>query len=513
MTCPPRNKIEEVVLNYIRPTRIQLRLLNNLYRWIRGILEGCLRERGLEAVIESVGSFAKGTLLRDKAEIDVFVLIRNVDDEWIKSEAEGLLRACLAPRVPLLVKYSQHPYVTVELMGLEADIVPALLVDRPRRKGLGVERTPFHTRYVLSRLTACQRDEVRLLKSFLKGLGVYGAEAHVRGFSGYLAELLVITYGSFREVLKEASKWKPPIYVDPEGLGDPQVLARRYPESPLIVVDPVDPERNAAAAVSLESLSTFITAARLYLERPSKTFFHVFQGPPRRPAPGISVIAECIGDYDSMPPEIVWSKARRAAETLYREARRAGFHIARYWFWTDEASRTELGLLAEAGVLPEYEYVEGPAPWEGQGRPERFIEKRLSRGEPVWISHTGRLAGMRRRRWTRLDDFVVDWLERVGKGILRARECEVRVEQCMRELGGDPAWQRLPGWSLRARWLGRSAPSRLLSEAPMPGRMAGSRGLTRRLRVPFKGRAMGTGKGPCIHSTSGLQERLRRGSN
>ena len=444
MSCPERSSLEEEVLEAIRPTRVQLRLLGALYRWIRGILESCLEARGLEAVVEPVGSFAKGTLLRDKAEIDVFVLFKGVGDEWIHREAEGLLRSCLSPRIPVVVKYSQHPYVTVEAMGLEADVVPAVYVERPRRRGLGVERTPFHTRYVSSRLAPCQRDDVRLLKSFLKGLGVYGAEAHVRGFSGYLAELLVISYGSFRGVLEAAAAWRPPVYVDPEGTGDPETLRRRYPESPLIVVDPVDPERNAAAAVSVESLATLVAGARLYLEAPSKAFFHAFTPQPPPPAPGVQVVAECHGDYASRPPEVVWSKARRAAETLYAEARRAGFPVARYWFWTDESRIVEVGLLAEDSTIPEYEYVEGPAPWEGWARAERFIEKRLSRGEPVWISPSGRLAGMRRRKWTRLDAYVADWLDRVGGRVLGAVECRVRAEPCSGASRGPclatPAW-------------------------------------------------------------------------
>jgi len=43
------------------------------------------------------------------------------------------------------------------------------------------------------------------LKQFMKGIGVYGSELRRRGFSGYLTELLVINYGSFLGVLKEAS--------------------------------------------------------------------------------------------------------------------------------------------------------------------------------------------------------------------------------------------------------------------------------------------------------------------
>jgi tRNA nucleotidyltransferase (CCA-adding enzyme) len=36
----------------------------------------------------------------------------------------------------------------------------------------------------------------------MKGTGVYGAEAKVEGFSGYLTELLVINYGSFPKALE-----------------------------------------------------------------------------------------------------------------------------------------------------------------------------------------------------------------------------------------------------------------------------------------------------------------------
>ncbi len=37
---------------------------------------------------------------------------------------------------------------------------------------------------------------------------------------------------------------------------------------PLIVVDPVDPHRNVAAALSLQTLSEFVVASRNYLEKP-----------------------------------------------------------------------------------------------------------------------------------------------------------------------------------------------------------------------------------------------------
>ena len=42
----------------------------------------------------------------------------------------------------------------------------------------------------------------------MKGVGVYGAEIRVGGFSGYLCELLTLSFGSFTDILKAVSDWK-----------------------------------------------------------------------------------------------------------------------------------------------------------------------------------------------------------------------------------------------------------------------------------------------------------------
>ncbi|MEB3774463.1 MAG: nucleotidyltransferase domain-containing protein, partial [Desulfurococcales archaeon] len=241
------------ILGLVRPTPTQYTLLSRLYRIVESRLRPCLERLGLRTVVEAEGSYAKGTLLSDKWEIDVFVVV-DADRRWIREESLGVLLDCLQG-LPVVTKYSQHPYVTVSLMGMEADVVPVKMVGSPG-EALGVERTPFHTRWVRERITEDLADEVRLLKSFLKGIGVYGAETARGGFSGYLAEVLTITYGGFMEVLREASRWRPPVRVDPVGHGDWGVLERKYRGYPLIVVDPVDPVRNLAGAVTLRSLST-----------------------------------------------------------------------------------------------------------------------------------------------------------------------------------------------------------------------------------------------------------------
>src|SRR2546427_17728 len=115
--------------------------------------------------------------------------------------------------------------------------------------------------------SVAQRDQVRLLKAFCDGVGVYGAEAKVQGFSGYLCELLVLRYGTFRGVLEAASRWRRGEVIELDTRP-----ARSFPE-PLVLIDPIDAERNVASAVGEESLGTFLHAAKAFLKRPRVEFF------------------------------------------------------------------------------------------------------------------------------------------------------------------------------------------------------------------------------------------------
>ncbi len=63
------------------------------------------------------------------------------------------------------------------------------------------DRSPFHTLYVANSLDNYKKNQVRLLKKFLRSLNVYGAEISRKGFSGYVSEILIIKFGSFLSTL------------------------------------------------------------------------------------------------------------------------------------------------------------------------------------------------------------------------------------------------------------------------------------------------------------------------
>src|SRR5207247_7141035 len=85
------------------------------------------------------------------------------------------------------------------------------------------DRTPYHTEFMQTHLTPELRLEARLLKKFAKGIGAYGAEIKLGGFSGMLIDTLALYYHSFMETIRQASSWtkgtileigKAPIIID-----------------------------------------------------------------------------------------------------------------------------------------------------------------------------------------------------------------------------------------------------------------------------------------------------------
>lgn len=216
-----------------------------------------------------VGSVAKGTHLKDP-DVDIFMRFP-VSVTRDQLEKMGIAIGKTVLQDPVL-KYAEHPYVRGRRGRIAIDLVPCYRIADSSKKMSAVDRTPFHTVYVNARASAHQKNEIRLLKRFFKGTGVYGADARIRGFSGYLCELLVLSLGDFRSVVTAMSGWSPGTTIIPPDASVGKKLGDA--DSCLIVPDPVDSDRNVAAAMDRNSFAMSVIAARHYLEKPSITFFH-----------------------------------------------------------------------------------------------------------------------------------------------------------------------------------------------------------------------------------------------
>ncbi len=330
------------VLKKVKPSAKKEKLVSEL----REKLLSTAKSFSARAMI--CGSVAKGTWLADKNELDLFLLFpEDMDRKEFEQKGLGIAKKIASKlKAKWELEYAEHPYLKAlakhgkEIFDL--DIVPCY--DAPAEKiKSAVDRTPHHVKFILENISEEQKDQTRLLKKFLAGAGCYGADLRTSGFSGYLSELLILKYGNFQKVLESASNWAAGTSID---LKNPSIahaeLFKKF-HTPLIFIDPVDPNRNVAAAVSAESLYKFIFAAQNFLKSPSEKFFFPV---PQKPL-GSAEIKKQIksrGTYlcaikfprPKIHGDIVWTQLKKLLKSFERALHTAGFKLLKTESYFDE---------------------------------------------------------------------------------------------------------------------------------------------------------------------------------
>ncbi|PSQ05180.1 CCA tRNA nucleotidyltransferase [Halobacteriales archaeon QS_6_71_20] len=258
-----------------------------------------------------VGSTARGTWLAGDRDIDLFVRFPTALSR--ERLAECGLRVGHAVLPDGEEEYAEHPYVVGTVDGFDVDLVPCYDVAAATEIRSAVDRTPFHNEYLSARLDDDLAGDVRVLKAFLKGVGVYGSDLRTRGVSGYLAELLVLEHGGARGTLAAVADWRPPVRLDPEGHGTAEF------DDPLVVVDPTDPERNVAAVLSGDNLARLQHHARDLLADPRPEPFE-----PDDPAPlSPDAVREHVRRRGTAPLAVAFDAPDLVDDQLYPQLRRS----------------------------------------------------------------------------------------------------------------------------------------------------------------------------------------------
>jgi tRNA nucleotidyltransferase (CCA-adding enzyme) len=345
---------------------------------------GRAREHLLEAVREAAGrrssplaraviagSAARETFLTDRLDVDLFLLFPpDLSDDRLREEGLALAQAVLQNPSR---RYAEHPYLRGTFDGFTVDAVPGFAVTDPSRPRSPVDRTPFHQEYLAARETPALAAEIRLAKQFLRVLGVYGSEARTEGFSGYLLELLVLRFGSFRGLLRAARDWSVPVRLEAPGREPPRLPA----EVALVLADPVDPNRNVASALSRRNLATVILAARGYLEAPDRSWF-VLRGPQPLPrAEALRRLSERASHVSvirlprpALVDDTLYPQLRKAERAVAEELVRAGFLVLGS---ASAAGETELVLLVELAFAHRPAVRPRPGPPAGLDRAGDFL--------------------------------------------------------------------------------------------------------------------------------------------
>ncbi|MBW2963434.1 CCA tRNA nucleotidyltransferase [Candidatus Woesearchaeota archaeon] len=225
------------------------------------------------------GSGAKGTWLKGVHDVDIFILF---DYKKYKEKSHKLADELEKRLKKKFKKYSRlhgsRDYFQIKEDGFTYELVPILKIKKAAEAVNITDISPLHAEWVRKKSNEKIRDDIRLAKAFCKAQDLYGAESYIRGFSGYVLEILVIYYRGFERFLEKAKSWREKQVIDPEKwYADREAAIASLNESklhsPIILIDPVDKDRNAAAALGREKFLVLKEKAVQFLKKPAEDFF------------------------------------------------------------------------------------------------------------------------------------------------------------------------------------------------------------------------------------------------
>ena len=310
------------------------------------------------------GSGAKGTWLKT-FDADIFVLFDYKKYKDKSDKISDILEKNLKKKFKKLIKlHGSRDYFQIKENNFTFEIVPILKINKAEQAKNITDVSPLHSNWVKKHKKLV--NEIKLTKQFCQAQNIYGAESHIKGFSGYVCEILAAYYGSFLNLIKNAAKWQDKVVVDVEkyyrGRDVFKIVNTSKLISPLIVIDPVQKDRNAAAALSINKFEAFRKAAKEFLKNPSKEFFikknlySLFSELKNKNKKLIIIEAEPLaGKID-----VVGSKLMKTFEFLKKKLQNYDFVIfSSEWEW-NKNSNAFFYFLLDKNPLPKTIEIQGP---------------------------------------------------------------------------------------------------------------------------------------------------------
>ncbi len=309
-----------------------------------------------DAKAEMGGSGKKGTWLKGMHDIDIYVKFN--PKKYKNEEISEILRKELKSKFGKIdILHGSRNYYQIHKGDYTIELIPIMDIKKVEDHQNITDVSPFHAKWVLKHKKS---DEIRLAKSFCKAQNCYGAESYIQGFSGYVLEILTIHYGSFEKLVKEVSKWKRKVFLDPQN--HRTKLARSKTQSPLVLIDPVQPDRNAAAALGRKKFNRFIQACQKFLKNPT---IHAFEKKEvtiselKRRAKDKKLILLQVRPL-SGKTDVIGAKLVKVLRYIRKQLMIHDFKIYDYnWKW-NKKYKALLWFIIGDEILPKFKEHEGP---------------------------------------------------------------------------------------------------------------------------------------------------------
>ena len=345
------------------------------------------------------GSYAKETWTPEKIDIDIFVKFKKSTKEKDFEKISKKIGFDSLKKFKPYVRYSEHPFVEADINGVGVNIVPCYDIKKGEWKS-AADRSTFHTEFMSEKLTGQMKDDIRFLKCFLKINGMYGAEIAKQGFSGYVCEVLVYYLGSFDNVLKKITKLK-----NNEIIGD---SPRKF-ESPIVIIDPIDRNRNLGAAISMDNVTSFILIARNFLKKNSISYFKEKSknSIPVELAKNTLIVSF---KYKKRSDDIIYGQIKRAASSIESQMIKEGFNVLRNDAVAYDETNASLLFLLESLNISKNEIRTGPVVFSSDFS-TKFIHINSKKSKLMWTDKEGRLQSLQTRRYENAKSYLSDLIK------------------------------------------------------------------------------------------------------
>ncbi len=402
MTKDRIEAIFEKTISRVKPEKQVFKEVDDTIKKINALL----KKNKIKAVCVAGGSYAKGTILKNDFDIDLFV---RFDYDYRSRDISKLLGRALKPLKPELV-HGSRDYYQLKKKSLLFEMVPVLKINNYKQAVNVTDMSPLHVDYVKKHLSKKPRlgSEIRLAKQFCKAVKVYGAESYIRGFSGHVLDLMIIYYGSFENLLMQASVWGGKVVLDPAShLKDPmKQLNKSKTQSPLIIVDPIQPDRNAAAAVSREKFELFKDKAKEFLEKPSEECFAIKKL--RVKELKAKAKKECLVVLKAKPlkgkEDVIGAKVMKSFEHIKKHLKKHDFTLIEAG-WEFEEKKSTLYYIVKKEKLSDKVVLKGPP------AREKVNVKRFKSKHKKVLEKKGRFFAEEKRKYKTPEKLIKDLIK------------------------------------------------------------------------------------------------------
>jgi tRNA nucleotidyltransferase (CCA-adding enzyme) len=381
-------------LKLVEPAQKEIKTVDEVAKRSFDLVKGAASKFDGIVDVAFGGSYAKGTWLKGDVDVDIFVKIRpDVKEGEFEKIGKELGFQALRSYKPYL-RYSQHPYVEALVDKIRVNVVPCYDVERGKWIS-AADRSPYHTKFIINSFDNEKKREARLLKKFMKTVGVYGAEIAKNGFSGYVCEVLILKYGSFMNVLKAAAEF-----------GENQVISIEKENkdivstfnSALIILDPVDQKRNLGTAISHESVGRMILVSRRFISKPELRYFAgnaMTKKAMQKFADNIIVVKF---KHKKRSQDIIWGQLKSSMNAIAKQLGIHGFKVIRSACATDQEENSVFAFMLESMHLPKMIVKQGPKVFQHKDS-IKFLEKNLQ-GNLLWVGNDGRILALVNNKFT-----------------------------------------------------------------------------------------------------------------